>query len=1134
MAVQFILGRSGTGKTTYCLDAIVAALVEPSDQSLILLVPEQATYQAEQAILSDPKIRGYHRLQILSFNRLQFFLTGKAAVARRISPIGRQMLAHKVLRDSREELKVFGASSLLPGFAREIANTITELHRYAQSPDELDAFQDRLAPQESNRLAALKFADLGLIFRRYTESLQGRFFDPDAQVIEACRKVANADFLKGARLWVDGFAGFTGGELALLAELLTTVEQSHIALCIDPVHHNDDLFEPTKQTYDDLRALITAAKIELADPVILKDAQRFSTSPSLAHVERTIFRSGIEPAQAGDSIRLITATDPRCEVQFVAGQIRSLVQDKGHRYRDIAVVASDLGRYESYVHAYFNDYQIPFFIDKRRPLNQHPVIELLTAALEIVTGGFVHADVFAYLKTDLTPIPSSDVEVLENYCLAFGVDGRDWISREPWPFKGENEKAFDERKVNRIRDRVTEPLLKLRQMLFPDGDPEAILTTAEFTRAVFAFLDELNVYATADRWVQQAHEAGDLIAVDSHRQFFEKFVDIFDELVAVFEEQQMAARDIMAVLTPAFAQMTMAFIPPSLDQVLVGSIERSRHPNLKAVFLLGATQKQFPVPIPSSGVLTDADRELAEAAGFHLAPPTTQSLAERQYLAYIAFTRPSEFLCISFPAVDEKGSAVVRSHFVTDLVELFDDLAEEPYDENSDQITNVHTTSELAERLACRLGRDIFASDTMNPFTLEKLIQSMHSDQVLAPVAASVAAALDYNNSATLKQDAVGRLFGAQLKASATSLGTFATCPFKYFARYALDLKPRQEFKLEPLDLGLFYHGVLDRLHKHLVSNGQDFATVDEERLLAVTSQQIEAFIADETRFSKFRQHSPHNAFVIENACDVLNECVLEIAQMCRAGAFRPVFSELEFGDAGEDKRGLGKFELALPGSRSVVLRGIIDRLDLTLIEGKRIAVVFDYKRTEGAARFDWTRFYHGLNIQLPMYLLALSEISHPSIDGIAGAFYMPIERPPDSAELDELSKKQDRFARKAKGLFDGAYFQQLDADASKGWSKFYNFFVSKDGPYGNDAISGALKPKDFTNIVEFTRDKIMVLAGDIVSGCIDVHPYRLGNETACSFCDFKAVCRFDWQINDYHFLESTGKIAVVEGLKDR
>ena len=45
--------------------------------------------------------------------------------------------------------------------------------------------------------------------------------------------------------------------------------------------------------------------------------------------------------------------------------------------------------------------------------------------------------------------------------------------------------------------------------------------------------------------------------------------------------------------------------------------------------------------------------------------------------AYIAFTRPSEFLYVTYPSIDEKGSAIPRSQFVGDLESLFDDLKEE-------------------------------------------------------------------------------------------------------------------------------------------------------------------------------------------------------------------------------------------------------------------------------------------------------------------------------------------------------------------------------------------------------------------------------------------------------------------------
>ncbi|MHC4518232.1 MAG: PD-(D/E)XK nuclease family protein [Planctomycetota bacterium] len=724
------------------------------------------------------------------------------------------------------------------------------------------------------------------------------------------------------------------------------------------------------------------------------------------------------------------------------------------------------------------------------------------------------------------------MDVLENYCLAFGVDGRDWVGPDPWRFKHTDDQSFDEPAINRIRDRAIELLLNLRRALCPDGDADHRTTAGGFTQAVFAFLDALHVRDTVGQWVDDAHQAGDPTRADEHRQFYDKLIDIFEDLVTVFPRDTMTASDYLAIMNLAFSQMTLAFIPPSLDQVLVGSIERSRHPNLKAVFLLGVTQKQFPIPIPSGGVLTDGDRDAAEAAGFHLAPSTTQSLAERQYLAYIAFTRPSDLLCISYPAVDEKGSPVVPSHFIDELTSLFDDVTEELTADSPSDLAHVQTQPGLAELLSSRLGRDAFAPEADSE-QLRDLLDAMQTGNDHSPAASVVARALDYDNHAALCPDTVKRLFARQLKGSATSLATFAACPFKYFAKYTLDLKERREFKLEPLDLGNFYHAMLDQLHRHLVADGLDFATAQDDHLTRLLGEQIEAHVNQDAFISKFVSRSDHNAFIIANAAEVLTECVLEVAQMARAGAFHPVLSEVGFGQPRDAQENLGAFEMPLPSGRVLTLRGTIDRLDIAEVDGRRIALVFDYKRSEAATQFSWSQFYHGLNVQLPLYLLALSRMPQAQVDSVAGAFCLPIESSPAAATLEQLPQKSDSFRRKAKGFFNGDHVQHLDHEVQTGWSRLYNFCITKgDAQYGRYANSGALNPDDFDCVLQFTRDKIIALASGIAAGQIDVYPYRLGTQTACAHCDFKAICHFDWQVNDYNSLTSVSKLDVIASPK--
>ena len=108
MAVRFILGRSGSGKTSYCIKAVVDALLEPGRTNpLILLVPEQASFQAERAIFADKRITGYSRLHVLSFDRLQFLLFGKNTARPELSRIGRVMAIHKILRENSDNLESF-------------------------------------------------------------------------------------------------------------------------------------------------------------------------------------------------------------------------------------------------------------------------------------------------------------------------------------------------------------------------------------------------------------------------------------------------------------------------------------------------------------------------------------------------------------------------------------------------------------------------------------------------------------------------------------------------------------------------------------------------------------------------------------------------------------------------------------------------------------------------------------------------------------------------------------------------------------------------------------------------------------------------------------------------------------------
>ncbi|MHC4842591.1 MAG: PD-(D/E)XK nuclease family protein [Planctomycetota bacterium] len=1140
MAVQFILGTSGTGKTTLCIEEIKDFLLDDKNtHPLLFLVPEQATYQIERAILSDSRIPGYGgdplqsgsplpaRLQVLSFSRLQFMLFGKRTAKPQLSRIGRQMFIQRILKEQADNLKVLGPSANSPGTALQMADTIAEFLQYDKSPDEIESFVQQINQKEGDNITSMKFADIAVVLKQYTEFVEDSFIDPDVQLRRARQAVADASFCKGAKLWIDGFASFTTSQLGILTELLKQSADAKIALCLNPKTLDlknpkpqfENRFYPIEQTYVQLLELIKNHKLLLHKPVILEKSHRFSNSPDLAHLEANIFTENTKTFSSCENIRFIAAPTARAEAAFVAREITNLIRNKNLRYRDIAVIASNLEQYQHYIKACFEDYKIPFFLDRRLFLNQHSLSTLICSALDVVLNNFQHRDIFNYLKNDLVPEVPDDIDTLENYCIAFGCSTSDWLSDTNWNFAGPNDSEFDEDKINKTRKKLIASLLELKSQLDPVKNPK--MSTRQFVRIVVNLLDTLTIRQTLSAWTNQADSA----LADEHRQFYENTIDLFDELTEVFSDDLLPVQDFITIIKSAFSQMTLAFIPPKLDEVLVGTIERSRHPDLKAVFLLGATQTQFPIPLSFKGILSDNDRIIAHDNDFALAADTTQSLAERQYLAYIAFTRPSEYLYVTYPIADNKGSAIIRSQFIDNLQTLFEGLTEESITESKTSPENICTEIELAEMLCSTLGKDAEKANE----DLQNLLDLAVTDEQLKNIALKVQSAVRYDNEASLTKDITNSLFGSDIRSSATRLSSFAACPYQYFAKYTLGLKERKLFILEPLDLGDFYHRVLDALIKHLNKEKKSIRKLKEIELISILNKLIEQTIESHSFLSKFQNHSPHNTYIIDSAYECLQRFVPQMAVMTNAGSFYPEFSEVGFGFLKDTEDILGPYKIKLSEDKTLLVRGKIDRLDTADINGKKTAVVFDYKRSDRS--FRWPYFYHGLDMQLPIYLLAVknSTSGKADIENIAGAFYVPVETGSEQISLDKLKAHTPKFGYKAKGIFNGQFAEDLENNIS-GQSLFYNFSIKKDGEFGDYNRSGALTVEDFKKVLEFTREKIISLTDDMLSGTIDIHPYRLGTDVACNnFCPYKSLCRFDWQINDYNYLESATKTKFLQ-----
>jgi len=1147
LGLGFIIGPAGSGKTRYIVDRVIDELCgsEPvaGRYATILLVPDQSTFQMERLMLQDPRVPGFMNLHVLSFRRLCMRVmeeTGGLGLPF-ITGVGKSMAIQAILWEHRKELTVFAPMVNYPGFRETLGRTLSEMTAYGVVPSSLeDIASDRAVPFLEG-----KVRDLTIIFDRYREFLQGRFLDPDDYLGLASERMHGSSLLRGATVYIDGFSGFTPSEYGALRAILRTASEVRVALCADRAEMRGAanparLFHPTREAHDKVLGLAQDEGIRVEDTVYLHEDDesplpRFREAPHLAALERRL-RKGSRGAAAtparshtatgeAPSVRLISATNPLAELEFVARETQRLVRDCGLRFRDITVEARDLTEYAQMLPLVFRDHNIPFFFDMKRSLSHHPLSELIRAALDVVLSNWSLDSVMRYLKTDLVPIERGEVDILENYALSHGIVGERWIAPERWRYSRkylarEDQAAELEEEAlvaDGIRRKATAALGKFYLDL--KRTRTGPVTASQVSGAIWDLLTELDVAGQVTRWESLAEQAGDLSEAVDHGGVLSKVEEILAQVGEVLKDQTADLKSYALLLAAGLEDIRLGTIPPSLDQVLVGSLDRSRQPDCKATFLIGALLGVFPKRVTEDSVFTDVERDFLAKRGVDLEPVSMERQFHEQYLTYIALTRPSQVLYISYPLGDQEGKALTPSHVVNVVKETLTGLYEETVsvdppgnDWDLDFAVPARVGGITLRRLSMlrdgRIPGDVWTEAYRYMLAPERL----HDSRKLL-------GSLSYSNSiAPLDRNLVRSLYGHTLHTSVSRLETFAACPFQHFARDGLMLREREVYKLEPADAGVFLHAALRGYAEEVAKSGRDWSDLTSEEAVRTVDSVVERLTPELS--GELFASSARYRYISAALHRILRRAGGALLRQISGGQFRPVAAEVLFGFPGGPK----PLRVQLPGKEEVLLRGQIDRIDAAAGPDGTLLRVVDYKSSPRS--LDLVDVHSGLALQLLVYLLVATESwddiargiqpSHRSIlTGAAkpaGALYFSVFDPFISAKGPV--QEEDARAMMAKRLrMSGLVVRDLEIarlqdKAATGYSDIIPVQFLTGGDLG--AKSSAAAGDDFRALLEFVRHKVGEMSSRIFSGRVDVEPFRKGPSRACQYCPYGPLCTFD------------------------
>ncbi|MDA8335160.1 MAG: PD-(D/E)XK nuclease family protein [Peptococcaceae bacterium] len=1059
MSLRFILGRAGTGKTSRCLEDISGELAGPGP-AIVFLVPEQATLQTEYALLG--RVSGVLRAQVLSFRRLAYRILLEAGGLTRphIGDPGKQMVLRALTNRRRSELRVFQRMAGQAGFGAALAGVLSELKAYRLAPRDLAAALPRLSGPLREKLG-----DLTLLYGDMEEYLAGRYTDPDDYLALAAARAPRAASLAGAWFWLDAFTGFTPAEYLVLEAVLGMAARMTVALCLD----EEEIFVNARETRATLELLARRSGHAVEPPVVLAGSPpRFAGFPACAHLDRHFFRRPGQPAGAS-GISLTAAADRRAEVETAAGEMVRLAREEGLRFREMLVLVRDLAPYRDLLTTVLADFDIPFFIDYKRPVAGHPLADLIRGALGCALEDWSYAAVFRYLKTGLVNVPPDQVDELENYVLARGVKGSRWTS----PWGGEE--------LERTRREVAGPLAALQRAL------DRAATVREMTEALYLFLVELEVPGRLAEWEKTAG----LAEAAEHGQVFAAVVELFDQVVETLGGEQMSLAEYASVLEDGLGALRLGLIPPGLDEVLVGSLDRSRAPQVRAAFILGANDGLLPARPPSGGFFTDAERERLSETGLVLAPGARRRLLDEEYLVYVALTRASERLHVSYALTGPDGAQLSPSLVVNRLRELLPGVGGPP----PALVTRpAHALSTLALKLReakTGLGLDDTWRAVYN-------WARVHRSERLA----LVTSALDYTNRENpLPRET--RLFQSPLPASVSRLERFRACPFAFFAGYGLRLKERPVYELSPPDLGWFFHRALHLVGEYLAQTSRAWGDLSADEGAAL-ARRITGELAPSLEILLSTARLRHLAGKLGR---LVERSVQALSEHDRRGGFHPFALEAGFGPQGEIR--LPAFEL--DGGDILELTGRIDRIDLARDSlGREYIRITDYK--SGAAEFSLNDVYQGLSLQLMVYLyavLAYRRSLGPTTVLPGGVFYFRVQDPLPAVEGpagDTARLVLREFRLKGLVLGDPGVIRLMDNQLVSGHSDLVPAGLRGDGGiYGS-----TLGPAEFEALLRHVRDLVMATGREILDGVVDITPYRHKNTDACRFCSYRPVCRFD------------------------
>lgn len=1105
--LNLITGGAGCGKTFEMMDRIETAV--KNDRDVLVIIPEQFSFEFDRNLYERLGVEDFNRIEVLSFTRAarEIFIRYGGTKGRYADDIVKNVIMYQSISGlaSRERLSFYSRQAGQISFVDNCLEVVKELTVSGISPEALAH-----GAELSDESVKDKISDISLIYAEYCRLLAEKGYKDGEGDISRAAKAAKNGYFKGKTIFVDAFKSFTADEYAMLDVMLSDGESLTVCLTTeDQGKQNHSVFEPVSNTFNKLVRYAenygSAVNVIKAD--IPGHKNRFNAK-ELEFFSRNVLRSIRRNYRecGGESfgaLNVYRSADIYGEGDMVCSEIRRLVMpdENGFRYNysDIAVVARQKETYSSVMESSFERYGIPFYTDESRTAGHKSLFIFVKTALKLAAEENASSEEWLrYMKTGLLRLSDEEIAAAEDHCYKWSVDGKMWnasflpeggeMSIDEIPEAAEDEGNSDVRErlaAENVRRRVTEPIFHMRKEC-ADADGKRICTE------VFNLIKNTGAMQNIQRIYEECdtEDAAALAAVREMKQLWELLCTLLETLSRTLSGTKISLKEFSELFSSAVGRIRISAPPQTLDCVRFAAAHTARLSNVKVLFVIGANEGIFPYAARTSGLLNDRDRLALENAEIVLSGNSRDKLAEERFTAYSTVSSASDRLYLSCSGADISGKALYPSVLISQAAEMFGADVESSFEKRG--LLSFCTTPEAAYYQYVQNYRRGDEASASLYAALDRIPEFSSRLKYLRE--------LEHSEGHRISPETGKRLFGNTIRLSASRFEDYSKCPFMYFCKKGLKLYPPRRVELDSSSRGNAIHECLCGFMKE--HDKDSFTKLSRRDIYAYVKSSLDKYYRSSAVGGNYGKTGRYKA-AFSRLTSTVTDVLVRIAEEFRQSEFVPRGFEYTLKRGGSEE----PLTLVTKSGIKVYFDGTIDRIDVYEHDGKKYIRVVDYK--SGVKDFKYTDLIYGINMQMLLYLFALTDMEHNGVykgDIPAGVLYMPATDAVPGLEREDFdTEKALDAAYKMKGIVldDDNVIAAMEENCG---GRFIP--VKKTGKGTNSVHSKVITADELESLRKYSYALLKETAESLHRGKIDASPLKPGSgKLPCEYCDYRTVC---------------------------